>query len=132
MDIYTDRKRSEIMSKVKSKDSKIEVDFRKKLWKRGFRYLKNSKKYHGKPDLVLPKYKTVLFLDSCFWHGCQRHGSIPETRKEFWMKKISRNKERDKEVTLHYKKLGWNVIRIWEHDLNNKNFMFNFDKITKR
>lgn len=120
------------MSRVRNKDSALEVEFRKEMWQKGFRYLKNSNKYYGKPDIVLPKYKTVIFLDSCFWHGCRKHGSIPETRKEFWMKKISRNKERDREVTLHYKKLGWNVLRIWEHDLKNKNFTFNFYKITKR
>ncbi len=123
-DIFTKQKRSEIMSKVKNKDSKLEVEFRKKLWRAGFRYLKNSNKYYGKPDLMLPKYKTVIFIDSCFWHGCKKHGSIPETRKDFWLNKIERNKERDKEVSKYYKKIGWCVYRIWEHDLKNKKFNF--------
>lgn len=115
------------MSKVRSKDSKIEIEFRKNLWRAGFRYSKNSSKYFGKPDLALPKYKTVIFIDSCFWHGCKKHGSIPQTRKKFWETKIERNRQRDKKVNRHYKKTGWKVIRIWEHDLKK-----NFKKIIER
>ena len=117
------------MSGIRSKDSKLEIEFRKKLWRAGFRYRKNSTKHFGKPDIVLPKYKTVIFIDSCFWHGCKKHGSIPETRKKFWVKKIERNKARDKEVNHHYKKEDWNIIRIWEHDLKKKGYKFDFSKI---
>ena len=117
-DIFTKKKRSEIMSKVRAKDSKIEIAFRKKLWAEGFRYSKNSAKYFGKPDIALLKYKTVIFIDSCFWHGCKKHGSIPMTRKKFWTEKIERNKIRDRKVNKHYKKEDWQTIRIWEHDLN--------------
>ena len=95
----------------------------------GFRYRKNSTKYFGKPDIVLPKYKSVIFIDSCFWHGCKKHGSIPTTRKKFWTEKIEGNKTRDKEVNKHYKKQGWKIFRIWEHDLKKKNFEFDFNKI---
>ena len=116
-DKFSKQKRSEIMSKVKSKDSKIEILLRKELWRNGFRYRKNSTKYFGKPDIVLPKHKTVIFVDSCFWHGCKKHGSMPQTRREFWENKINRNKSRDKEVSRFYKKEGWNIVRIWEHDL---------------
>lgn len=116
-DIFSKKKRSEIMSKVRSKDSKIEIEFRKKLWGAGFRYRKNASKYFGKPDLVLRKYKTVIFIDSCFWHGCKKHGSTPQTRKKFWEAKIERNKQRDKEVSKHYKKNGWKIFRIWEHKI---------------
>ena len=126
-DIFTKKKRSEVMSKVRNKDSKIEVEFRKKLWAEGFRYSKNSAKYFGKPDIVLPKYETVIFIDSCFWHGCKKHGSIPATHTKFWTEKIDRNKTRDKEVNKHYKMKGWKVVRIWEHDLKKKNYKFNFD-----
>jgi DNA mismatch endonuclease (patch repair protein) len=118
-DIFSKKKRSEIMSKVRSKDSKIETEFRKKLWRAGFRYSKNSSKYFGKPDIVLLKYKTAVFVDSCFWHGCKKHGSMPQTRKKFWEAKIERNKQRDKDVNKHYKKIDWKVFRVWEHDLNN-------------
>ena len=117
MDIFTKKKRSEIMSKVRNKDSKIEISLRKALWREGFRYRKNSTKYFGKPDIVLPKYKTVIFVDSCFWHGCKKHGTMPTTRKSFWEKKIARNKERDKVVNRHYKKKGWKILRVWEHEI---------------
>lgn len=107
------------MSRIKSKDSKIETEFRRELWKKGFRYRKNPDKYFGKPDIVLKKYKTVIFIDSCFWHGCKRHCRIPATRKNYWVQKIRRNTERDKEVAKYYKKLGWRIIRVWEHQLKN-------------
>ena len=105
------------MSAVKSKDTKMEIAFRKDLWKNGLRYRKNSAKYFGKPDIVFKKYRTVIFLDSCFWHGCKKHGTLPATRRDFWEKKISRNKERDEEVNLYYKKIDWKVFRFWEHDI---------------
>ncbi len=116
-DIFSKKKRSEIMSKVRSKDSKIEIEFRKKLWKAGFRYRKNSIKYFGKPDILLKKYRTVIFIDSCFWHGCKKHCVLPVSNKKFWKKKIDRNKQRDKEVTGFYKKDEWRIIRIWEHEI---------------
>jgi len=105
------------MSKIKSKDTKIEILFRKALWKKGFRYSKSSNKYFGKPDLVLPKYKTVIFIDSCFWHNCPKHGYLPKSNLKYWKQKIERNKERDKEVNCHYKKADWKVIRVWEHKI---------------
>ena len=117
VDIVSKKKRSEIMSRIKSKDSKIEVSFRNKLWEQGFRYSKNSAKYFGKPDVVLFKHKTIIFIDSCFWHGCKKHCRIPAVRKKYWTGKISKNKERDKEVSKHYKKLDWRILRIWEHDI---------------
>jgi DNA mismatch endonuclease (patch repair protein) len=133
-DIFSKIKRSDIMSKVKNKDSKIEIALRKALWKEGYRYRKNSTKYFGKPDIVLTKYKTVIFVDSCFWHGCKKHGSIPATRTDFWERKIARNKERDKEVNRHYKKEGWQIIRVWEHELKKdfeKTVLVIKEKITK-
>ncbi len=119
-DIFSSAKRSEIMSKVRNKDSKIEIKFRKALWKEGFRYIKNSTKYFGKPDIVMPKYKTVIFVDSCFWHGCKKHGTVPVTSNTFWVKKLDRNRQRDKEVNRHFRKKNWKIIRIWEHDLKKK------------
>ena len=116
-DTVSKKKRSEIMSKIKSKDTKIEVEFRKAIWKAGYRYRKNPKGCFGKPDLVLKKYKTVIFIDSCFWHGCKKHCRIPATRKDYWIPKIERNKQRDKEVNRHYRKIGWKIIRVWEHDI---------------
>lgn len=120
MDMFSKKKRSEIMSKIRSADTKIEILFRKSLWKNGFRYSKNSNKYFGKPDLVLLKYKTVIFLDSCFWHNCRKHGYLPKSNLKYWRKKIERNKERDKEVGRYYKKSDWKIYRIWEHEFKKK------------
>jgi len=117
------------MSRVKSKDSEIERLFRKKLWKAGFRYRKNSSKYFGKPDIVLPKYKAVVFIDSCFWHGCKKHCRLPAVRKKFWTAKIDGNKRRDKKVSRYYKKQNWKIIRIWEHDLKKESFKFDAKRI---
>lgn len=117
MDMFSKQKRSEIMSKIRSKDTKLEIAFRKALWKKGLRYRKNSNKYFGKPDIVLKKYKTVIFLDSCFWHGCKKHCRIPVTRKKYWETKIKRNKQRDKEVNQYYKKMSWKIFRTWEHEI---------------
>jgi len=105
------------MSAVRSKDTKMEVSFRKALWVKGFRYRKNPKKYFGKPDLVLKKYKTVIFLDSCFWHGCPDHCRLPKTKKKYWQDKVKRNKLRDIEVSKHYINKDWKVFRIWEHEI---------------
>ena len=116
-DIFSKKKRAEIMSSVKSKETRIEILIRKELWKKGYRYRKNASGYFGKPDVLLKKFKTVIFIDSCFWHGCKKHGTIPKVRNKFWKEKIERNKERDREVNKHYKKIGWKVIRVWEHEI---------------
>ncbi len=131
MDTVSKQKRSEIMSRVRSRDSKIEVSFRKELWRHGFRYRKNSSTYFGKPDIILPKHETVIFVDSCFWHGCKKHCRLPAIRKNFWTGKINGNKKRDKEVNKHYKKIGWRIIRIWEHDLKKKDYKFDFRQIKR-
>lgn len=117
MDTVSKRKRSEIMSRIKSKNSKIEMLFRKELWKNGLRYRKNSRKYFGKPDIVLAKHKIVIFIDSCFWHGCKKHCRIPSVRRKYWTQKIARNIKRDKEVNKYYKKQDWKILRIWEHQI---------------
>lgn len=117
MDKLTNEQRSRNMKAVKSKGTKLEERVNKELWKRGIRYRKNNKNLYGKPDLSIQKYKIVIFIDSCYWHGCEHHGSISATNREFWVNKINRNKERDNEVTEYYQEKGWNILRIWEHDL---------------
>lgn len=116
-DTVSKKKRSEIMGKIRSKDSQIEVNFRKILWKAGYRYRKNVKNYFGKPDIVLLKYKTTIFIDSCFWHGCKKHCRIPTLRKKYWTAKIERNRLRDRKVNKFYRKNNWNIFRIWEHNI---------------
>ena len=117
MDTFSKQKRSEIMSRIKNKDSGIETLFRKELWRNGFRYRKNSGKYFGKPDVVLKKYKSVVFIDSCFWHGCKEHCRMPKSNRAYWNKKIQGNRKRDKSVNKDLRKEGWLVVRIWEHDV---------------
>ncbi len=120
-DIFTKQKRSEIMSKISGKETKPEILVRKFLFANGFRYRKNDKRYLGKPDIVLPKYKTVIFVHGCFWHGhnCPA-GKLPETRKEFWENKIKGNIERDNNNKTKLEKQGWKVITIWQCELKNK------------
>ncbi|MEW5922373.1 MAG: very short patch repair endonuclease [Candidatus Zixiibacteriota bacterium] len=120
MDKVSKTKRSEIMSRIRDRDSKMEVDFRKALWQLGYRYRKNPSGYFGKPDILLKSRKIVIFLDSCFWHGCKKHCQLPETRKEFWKQKISRNRRRDGEVSRYYKNHDWKIFRYWEHDLRER------------
>lgn len=105
------------MATVKSKNSKIERIVANALKEMGLRYRLHSKVLPGKPDFYFTKFKTVLFVDSCFWHGCRYHGTKPQSNSKFWDKKIARNKARDREVSLLYKKMGWKVIRIWEHQI---------------
>lgn len=121
MDIYSQKKRSEIMSKISGKDTKPEILVRKFLFSKGFRYRVNDKQYPGSPDIVLPKFKTAIFIHGCFWHGhpgCKA-SRLPETRKEFWEKKINDTKLRDKRKIEALKKMGWNTIVIWQCEIKN-------------
>lgn len=122
VDIYKDIKRKEIMSKIRSKNTKPEVIVRTFLFNYGFRYIKNDKRYPGKPDIVLPKYKTIIFINGCFWHGHDRckAASLPKTREEFWRDKIEANKKRDKEIIDDLLQEGWKVIVVWECEINSK------------
>lgn len=121
MDIYSKNKRSDIMSKISGKETKPEILVRKFLFLKGFRFRKNVKELSGKPDIVLPKYKTVIFVHGCFWHGhsCKR-GTLPETNHEFWQKKIGRNIERDIHDISELKEKEWNVIVVWQCEIKNK------------
>jgi DNA mismatch endonuclease (patch repair protein) len=125
-DIFTKEKRSEIMSKISGVETKPETMVRKFLFSNGFRYRKNDKRYPGKPDIVLPKYKTVIFVHGCFWHGhnCKK-GKLPETRKEFWKKKIKSNIERDKRNKQELERSGWKVIVVWQCEISNKSQLNN-------
>jgi len=111
--------RSEIMQRVKSKNTKIEIILRKELWKRGLRYQKNVKDIFGKPDIVFKGKKLVVFTDSEFWHGKQflEGKSIPKTNTEYWVNKFKRNIERDKKVNKKLQDEGWTVLRFWGIDI---------------
>ena len=116
-------KRSWNMSQIRSKDTKPEKKVRSWLFSHGFRYRKNDKRLPGSPDIVLPKYKTVIFVHGCFFHrhGC-KNSTIPKTNVDFWKTKFSHNIERDKKNVRELEKLGWSVITIWECELKNKSF----------
>lgn len=121
MDIWDKKKRSEVMSKIRSKDTKPEMTLRKALFARGFRYRVNERNLPGKPDIVLHKYKTVIFLHGCFWHrheGC-KYAYTPKTNTEFWINKITSNVERDKITLQKLETLGWNVITVWECEIRH-------------
>lgn len=120
MDIWDKERRSSIMSKVPQKDSKPEIIVRKYLFSKGFRYRTNVKKLAGSPDIVLSKYRTVIFVHGCFWHGhtC-RAGHLPSSNLDYWTTKIEKNIERDSRKNIELKKLGWNIIIVWQCELRN-------------
>lgn len=110
-----------IMSRIRGKDTKIELKLRRELHNRGIRYRKNVKDIYGRPDIAIKKYKIAIFCDGDFWHGYDwedRRGRI-KTNTDFWIKKIERNIEKDVEVNHVLKHMGYTVIRIWEHDIDN-------------
>lgn len=121
MDKISKEQRSKNMSAIRStgnkttelKIIKIFKDYKITGWRR------HKKGVFGSPDFIFPKLKVVLFVDGCFWHGCKKHCKMPKTNKKYWTSKIERNKQRDKEVNRYYKKEGWKVVRVWEHDLRN-------------
>lgn len=115
-DVHSKETRSYNMSRIKSKDTKPEMLVRKFLHKNGFRYRLHVKDMPGKPDIVLPKYKTVIFIHGCFWHGHQgcKYYVVPKTRTEWWLNKINSNINNDIIAEEALKTLGWSIITIWE------------------
>jgi DNA mismatch endonuclease vsr len=110
------------MSQIRSKNSKPEETVRKYLFSKGLRFRKNDKRYPGHPDIVLPKYKTIIFVNGCFWHlhdGC-RYAVIPSSNVDYWKPKLERNKERDIKIIEELSERGWNVIVVWECQLRKE------------
>ena len=121
-DVFNPQKRSEVMSRIRGKDTKPEIVVRKYLFGKGFRYRKNVSTLFGKPDIVLPKYKTVIFIHGCFWHmhkSC-KYFKMPSTHIEWWRIKLTKTVEIDKRNILQLEKMGWRVIVVWECELNTK------------
>ena len=106
------------MSRNRSADTGPEVTMRKALWALGWRYRLGSE-LPGRPDVVLPSSRLVVFVDGCFWHGCAVHGVMPKKNRKYWTQKLRRNMQRDAEVTRLLRANGWSVIRVWEHDVAN-------------
>ena len=119
--------RSRNMSSIKSKNTKPEIKVRKVLHSMGYRFRLHSKDLPGSPDIVLPKYKTVIFVHGCFWHRHQncKYASTPKTRQEFWNKKFNENINRDKINQENLSSKGWKIIIVWECEIKDKDFDLN-------
>ena len=118
-DNHTPEQRHLNMASIHSSSTKPELNLRKALWRHGFRYHVNDKRLPGKPDIVLPKYRTAIFVHGCFWHGhknCKFY-TVPKTNTDFWKAKVARNQERDQEVWRQLEARGWAVIIVWECQL---------------
>ena len=121
MDVFSEEQRSYVMRSVRSKDTKPERIVRSFLHRNGFRFRLHAKNLPGKPDLVLPRYRAVVFVNGCFWHrhkGCKR-ATTPKTREDFWADKFRKNVARDKRNYRELRKMGWEAIIIWECELRN-------------
>ena len=119
MDRLNSQQRHANMAAIHGKDTKPEMVVRKWLWEHGFRYRLNHPRLPGKPDIVMRKYRTCIFVNGCFWHGHEgcRYYTIPKTNTEFWINKVKRNKERDLIVQHELASMGWHSITIWECEL---------------
>ena len=131
MDVHDKKTRSYNMSCIKGKNTKPEEIVRKALFSRGFRYRKNDRKLPGTPDIVLPKYKTVIFVNGCFWHGHKgcKYYVVPKTNTDFWLNKIDHNVERDQLKSRQLKELGWKVLVVWECELKKESVHVTIDKL---
>ncbi len=130
-DRMTSRQRHDCMSNIRSKDTLPERIVRHELWHRGYRYRLNVSKLPGTPDIVLGKYRTVIFVNGCFWHGhkgCSKY-TIPKTNIEFWKDKVARNMERDLLNNQRLEILSWNIITVWECELSKPKLSYTIDRI---
>lgn len=119
-DVFSKEKRSEVMSRIKSKGNKdTEMAMIRILRLHHISGWRRSQPILGKPDFIFPKLKVALFVDGCFWHVCPQHCNMPKNNQEFWKKKLLGNKKRDEFVSEELTKIGWQVIRVWEHELTN-------------
>lgn len=132
-DVHSTKVRSYNMSQIRSKDTKPEELVRKYLFAQGFRYRKNDSRLPGKPDIVLPKYRTVIFVNGCFWHkheGC-KYFVWPKNNAAFWREKILSNTERDQRNYERLQQMGWNIIVVWECELKKELCPETLNKIVK-
>jgi DNA mismatch endonuclease (patch repair protein) len=121
-DIFTKEKRSDVMRRIRAKNTKPELLVRQFLFSKGFRYRLHQNTLPGKPDIILKRYKTVIFVNGCFWHGhksCKK-SILPTSNTAFWKEKIQANTDRDKNTKRSLKKLGWSIFTIWECNIKNK------------
>ncbi len=133
-DVHEPEVRSYNMSQIKGKDTKPEIIVRKFLHSKGFRFRLHDKKLTGKPDIVLLKHKTIVLIHGCFWHGHQgcKYYVVPKTRTEWWLTKINRNREKDRESTKTLQKNGWSIITIWECELKKDKRQKTFERLIEK
>src|ERR1700722_5078463 len=121
-DVFSSRKRSEIMSRVRDRNNQAtELSLIALFRQHRITGWRRRGRVFGKPDFLFPNNRLAVFVDGCFWHGCPRHASQPATNRSFWCAKLARNKARDRLVTRTLKLNGWRVLRIWQHDLKRRN-----------
>ena len=122
-DAITTAQRHRNMAAIHSASTKPELNLRRELWHHGFRYRVNDKRLPGRPDLVLPKFRTAIFVHGCFWHGHKdcKYYTVPKTNTEFWKAKVARNQERDQEVWRKLEAKVWSVVIVWECQLKKVN-----------
>ena len=129
--VMTPEQRFKCMSHNRAKNTGPELSLRHALWRQGFRYRVNDKRLPGRPDIVLPKYRTAIFVHGCFWHGhkdCKNY-TVPKTNTDFWVAKVARNQERDQEVWRKLEAKGWSVIIVWECQLKKANLDETIDRV---
>ncbi len=121
-DVFSEKKRSDIMSRIGQKDTKPEIIVRRLLHKMGYRFRLHRKDLPGTPDIVLPKYHKVVFVHGCFWHGHEgcRRAHLPETNREFWEVKINKNRDRDAKVMESLQSMGWGCLVVWQCQIKNR------------
>lgn len=125
-DVFTKRKRSEVMSRIRGRGNKeTELAFAKVLRRHSITGWRRHQPLFGKPDFSFRRLRVVVFVDGCFWHGCPEHSNMPANNRTFWKKKLAANKLRDRLVTRTLRRQGWVVIRLWEHDLAAKSVRLN-------
>ncbi len=121
-DVFTKAKRSEVMSRIRGRGNKdTELALIALLRHAHITGWRRNQTLFGKPDFTFRRERLVIFVDGCFWHCCPKHSSLPENNRDFWQKKMDANRQRDQLVTRTLKKSGWQVLRIWEHDLKQPN-----------
>ena len=130
-DNHTPAQRRINMAAIQSAATAPELKLRHALWRQGFRYRVNDKRLPGKPDIVLPKYRTAIFVHGCFWHGHKncKYYTVPKTNTEFWVAKVTRNQERDQEVWRRLEAKGWSIVIVWECQLKKANIDDTIDRV---
>ena len=119
-DVFSKKKRSQVMAAIRSKGNKdTELKLASILRANGIKGWRRHQRLPGSPDFVFRRARLAVFVDGCFWHGCPKHGRTPDSNRSFWLRKLNRNKQRDRAVSKRLRSSGWRVLRFWAHDLGS-------------